>query len=97
MSDELGLGLYEGPVLALWGERDTWMPPEVLEPLRKRSAGLDVALLPAGHCPHDEAPAAANARLAAWMREVLSEGRNRFEISRVPRYKKLPLTPRYIN
>jgi pimeloyl-ACP methyl ester carboxylesterase len=97
VSDELGLGLYEGPVLALWGERDTWMPPQVLEPLRERSAGLDVALLPAGHCPHDEAPAAANARLAAWMREVLSEGRNRFEISRVPRYKKLPLSPRYIN
>ncbi|KAL6779808.1 hypothetical protein ACKKBG_A13810 [Auxenochlorella protothecoides x Auxenochlorella symbiontica] len=60
--------MYGGPVLVLQGVRDT------LSDTRKRARALaaacsnvQVVMLEAGHCPHDEVPEEFNARLLEWM------------------------------
>ncbi len=40
------------PVLAIWGERDTWVPVSELEPLQAALPDMTVQIIPgAGHCP----------------------------------------------
>jgi len=95
VSDELGLGIYAGPLLAIWGQADKWMPPKSLDVLSERQ-DFEVTLVTAGHCPHDEVPEMVNRKISAWMAEIIEEGRNTFEVARVPRYKTLPLLPKYI-
>ena len=50
---------YCGPVLAIWGSEDGFLPPETnVEAIRQlRDDPLcQVAMVDAGHCPHDERP-----------------------------------------
>ena len=72
--DELIQSL-EVPLLLLWGEADPWIVSALGDRWEgaARTAGKDVrrVSVDAGHCPHDEEPAACNEALLAFAGEVL--------------------------
>lgn len=59
------LATLEQPVHLIWGERDPWEPVAEARDWAERFACIQsLTVLPrVGHCPHDEAPEAVNARL----------------------------------
>ena len=59
------LANLEQPVHLIWGERDPWEPVAEAHDWAERFACIEsLTVLPrVGHCPHDEAPEAVNARL----------------------------------
>lgn len=59
------LETLEQPVHLIWGERDPWEPVAEAHDWAERFACIQsLTVLPSiGHCPHDEAPEAVNARL----------------------------------
>eukprot|EP00850_Spirogloea_muscicola_P014431 SM000103S09523 [mRNA] locus=s103:470030:473187:- [translate_table: standard] len=61
------LSRTKAPVLLLWGELDPWITPAKADRIQQLFPKAQRVRLPAGHCPHDEAPEAANAALAAWV------------------------------
>jgi len=59
------------PLLLIWGGRDQLVPLRVAEQVRRLRTDLPLEVLPhCGHCPHDEDPAAFNAALLAWLRQL---------------------------
>ncbi|KAI2509448.1 Serine aminopeptidase [Fragilaria crotonensis] len=57
----------ECPVLLCWGERDPWIRPAAADKMEKIYANCKRVSIDAGHCPHDEAPAAVNAAIREFM------------------------------
>lgn len=52
---------YEGPTLALWGEKDTWVPLNEIELIRTYMPQLEVVIISgAGHCPMETHPEVFN-------------------------------------
>ncbi|MEB3322511.1 MAG: alpha/beta fold hydrolase [Synechococcaceae cyanobacterium] len=62
------LSRRDRPLLLLWGRHDRLVPLEVALQCLRFGGNLPLVVLErAGHCPHDEAPAAFNAALLAWL------------------------------
>ncbi|WP_198016651.1 alpha/beta fold hydrolase [Rubidibacter lacunae] len=60
------------PVLLLWGEGDPWMRVRERSPrFREFLPEASEVFVPAGHCPHDEAPERVNAHIREWVVELL--------------------------
>jgi len=57
---------FGGPVMLLWGEKDPWMTPSKADTILAVRPDAVYRPVDAGHCPHDDAPAEANAALAEW-------------------------------
>jgi len=57
------------PLLLVWGIRDPWInaPGRRATFQRHAPAATTEVVLEAGHCPHDEVPAAVNAALLDWL------------------------------
>jgi pimeloyl-ACP methyl ester carboxylesterase len=65
------LGRRRRPLLLLWGRHDRLVPLEVARQCLVFGGELPLVVLEdAGHCPHDEVPAAFNATLLAWLEAV---------------------------
>ncbi|MDF5721056.1 MAG: alpha/beta fold hydrolase [Rhizonema sp. PD37] len=59
------------PVLLLWGEADPWINArERSQKFRQYYPQLSEYFLPAGHCPHDEAPDLVNPLLRDWVLSI---------------------------
>ncbi|MCS6959440.1 MAG: alpha/beta fold hydrolase [Pseudanabaenaceae cyanobacterium SKYGB_i_bin29] len=57
------------PLLAIWGTGDPWMDCATRsQKFRTYYPDLQEVFLPAGHCPHDEAPKAVNEAIRSWLR-----------------------------
>jgi pimeloyl-ACP methyl ester carboxylesterase len=57
-------------VLLLWGEHDPWIRPQAADQIQALRPSARRVSINAGHCPHDEAPAAVNDALAAWLDQL---------------------------
>lgn len=57
-------------VLLLWGEHDPWIRQNVATKIQQLRPGARRVSVDAGHCPHDEAPAAVNEALIAWVSQL---------------------------
>ncbi|KAL3682649.1 hypothetical protein R1sor_000671 [Riccia sorocarpa] len=57
----------ECPLLLLWGDLDPWMGATKADQMVELYPSATLKRLQAGHCPHDEAPQAANAAIVEWM------------------------------
>ncbi|KAL2649648.1 hypothetical protein R1flu_017776 [Riccia fluitans] len=55
------------PLLLLWGDLDPWMGATKADKMKELYPSATLKRLQAGHCPHDEAPEAANAAIVEWM------------------------------
>lgn len=55
------------PLLLLWGDRDPWIGPGSADRVMQLYPSATRIRLNAGHCPHDEAPAATNEGLLSWL------------------------------
>jgi pimeloyl-ACP methyl ester carboxylesterase len=63
------------PVLLLWGEQDTWVPLEQGRQLALALPGSEIITYPnVGHLPMEEAPAAFNEDLIAFLQRVFQQG-----------------------
>ncbi len=52
---------FNKPALAIWGETDTWVPLQRMQPLLKQLPTIKVSVIPgAGHCPMETHPAKFN-------------------------------------
>lgn len=51
------------PLWLVWGEADPWIRPAVADKIMALKPDTKRVSVAAGHCPHDEAPAAVNAAL----------------------------------
>lgn len=52
---------YQGPTLALWGEKDTWVPLQEIERIRAYVPELEVVIISgAAHCPMETHPEVFN-------------------------------------
>lgn len=54
----------------LRGEADPWIGPQSARRIRSLYPQAELVLVPAGHCPHDEAPNQVNAELVRWIRSL---------------------------
>jgi len=64
------LGDLDVPVRVLWGQEDTWIPPDRASRLADALPRADVRLLPgAGHLVHLDAPVALAVELQRWLGE----------------------------
>lgn len=57
------LSSLEVPLLLLWGEKDPWIRPQAADKIQALYPKAVRVSVDAGHCPHDEAPAAVNAAI----------------------------------
>lgn len=68
--DELLVNLNR-PLLIVWGEKDPWTPvtgAKIYQDLAANNPDVEFKIiLDAGHCPHDENPAAVNAIILDWL------------------------------
>eukprot|EP00884_Botryococcus_braunii_P018020 jgi/Botrbrau1/4901/Bobra.118_1s0015.1 len=55
------------PLFLLWGEADPWIGPRSAQRIRSLYPKAELVLVPAGHCPHDEAPQQVNQELIRWI------------------------------
>lgn len=56
------------PILLLWGQQDRMVPPSLGPLFTRYNPHLELReLADAGHCPHDECPAAVNTILLDWL------------------------------
>jgi pimeloyl-ACP methyl ester carboxylesterase len=68
--EALDAGALRIPALAIWGERDTWVPLEKRRPALERIPGLRLRVIPAaGHCPMETHPAEFLAHLLPFLGE----------------------------
>ncbi|MEY2977958.1 MAG: alpha/beta fold hydrolase [Prochlorotrichaceae cyanobacterium] len=59
------------PLLLIWGEADPWMKvKERSQRFKEHYPNCTEFLIPAGHCPHDEAPQQVNECLDRWIRSL---------------------------
>jgi pimeloyl-ACP methyl ester carboxylesterase len=49
------------------GESDPWITPRSALRIKDLYPKAELVLVPAGHCPHDEAPEEVNRELMRWM------------------------------
>ncbi|KAG6549798.1 hypothetical protein Mapa_008779 [Marchantia paleacea] len=63
----------ECPLLLLWGDLDPWMTASKADKMLELYPSATLKRLQAGHCPHDEAPEAANKAIVDWMRSFEQE------------------------
>lgn len=62
------------PLRILWGEADPWEPVNQGRSLCERAGVQDFRILPGvGHCPQDEAPAAVNAEILAFVQGIAGD------------------------
>jgi pimeloyl-ACP methyl ester carboxylesterase len=62
------LGQMSCPLLLIWGDADPWMDTYARGALfQKHYSALEEHHINAGHCPHDDDPAAVNAFLRDWV------------------------------
>ena len=55
------LSNYQGPTLAIWGEKDTWVPLQEIERIRAYVSELEVVIIiGAAHCPMETHPEVFN-------------------------------------
>ncbi len=67
------LARLQHPLLLVWGLQDRLVPVDVARQcLRLRNELPLIVLDPAGHCPHDEMPAAFNLALLRWLEPLAS-------------------------
>jgi pimeloyl-ACP methyl ester carboxylesterase len=60
----------ECPILLCWGKDDPWIRPQVADKIQLvKPQGVQRVTIDAGHCPHDEAPAAVNAAIVDFMEQ----------------------------
>ena len=68
--DELLINL-DRPLLVVWGEKDPWTPvtgARIYQDLADSNPHVRFEIVEgAGHCPHDENPAAVNAHILDWL------------------------------
>lgn len=63
------VAVIDAPTLVLWGERDPYLNPKLLDGLEREAPGLRVVHLPeATHWVMEDAPARVNAELVAFLR-----------------------------
>nr|WP_238718287.1 alpha/beta fold hydrolase [Petrachloros mirabilis] len=56
------------PVLLMWGEKDSMVPPTLATQFQTLSERIQLVMLTdAGHCPHDECPDPVNAQIQQWL------------------------------
>ena len=71
---EVRLDEVRAPTHIIWGEEDTWIPPDRAERLRELIPGSTVALVPgAGHLVHHDAPVALADGLRSWLSRHLTD------------------------
>lgn len=58
------------PVLLVWGMKDPWMQPQKARAIMELYPAAELVEIDAGHCPHDDDPAAVNAALMRWAATV---------------------------
>lgn len=58
------------PLILIWGEADPWMSPDKAEQFREFCPEADITYIDAGHCPHDERPAAVNDAILNWIQRI---------------------------
>jgi pimeloyl-ACP methyl ester carboxylesterase len=64
------LGQMTLPMLLVWGERDSFVPPSIAQKLVEFNPAVKLIYLPnIGHCPHDECPEIVNSLLLDWIKE----------------------------
>jgi pimeloyl-ACP methyl ester carboxylesterase len=65
--DEL-LQTMNSPLLAIWGEADPWMSPQVRgAKFREYYPALTEHYINSGHCPHDDSPELVNSIIRDWL------------------------------
>jgi pimeloyl-ACP methyl ester carboxylesterase len=65
------LGRLRHPLLLIWGRQDRLVPLDVARQCLRLRHDLPLVVLDhAGHCPHDETPAAFNAALLEWLAQL---------------------------
>ncbi|WP_407317836.1 alpha/beta hydrolase [Isoptericola halotolerans] len=70
------LGEIDVPTHIVWGEQDTWVPPDRADRLAAAVPGADVTLVPdAGHLIQLDAPVALATVLHRWLTRVTGAGR----------------------
>ncbi len=58
------------PLLAIWGMGDPWMDCQARSAkFRQHYQDITEVFLNAGHCPHDEDPAAVNHHIRSWLKD----------------------------
>lgn len=57
-------------LLLIWGEHDPWIRGAVATKIQQLRPAARRVSVDAGHCPHDEAPAAVNEALIAWVKAL---------------------------
>ncbi|KAK9844137.1 hypothetical protein WJX81_005602 [Elliptochloris bilobata] len=55
------------PVLLLWGESDPWIRPASADRIIGLYPAARKVMIPAGHCPQDDAPELFNEKLMQWL------------------------------
>ena len=61
---------FQIPMLLLWGDRDTFVPPSIAESIVNFNPAVKLVYLQnVGHCPHDECPEQVNPLLLNWLKE----------------------------
>ncbi len=55
------------PTLLLWGKADPWITLSRAERLKALYPEASLVTVEAGHCPHDDAPAATSAAMLSWL------------------------------
>jgi len=63
------LEVLDVPLLLCWGEKDPWIRPTAADKIQKLYPASKRVSIDAGHCPHDEAPAAVNKAIRDFMKE----------------------------
>lgn len=59
------------PLLAIWGEADPWMSPQVRgAKFREYYPALTEHYINSGHCPHDDSPELVNPIIREWVRAL---------------------------
>jgi len=69
------------PILLCWGDADTITPKDIVygeyftRELVAARPRTRLAVVRAGHCPHDDAPGDVNAAIALWLAEEVEQQR----------------------
>jgi pimeloyl-ACP methyl ester carboxylesterase len=64
------LETFKLPLMLLWGSKDPWIRPSAADKIQSLYPQASRVNVEAGHCPHDEAPAAVNEAIDSFMRQV---------------------------
>lgn len=66
------LQALQKPLLLLWGTADPWITVTKAEKFKACYPAAKLALVDAGHCPHDERPIEVNTAIGHWVGEQMS-------------------------